>query len=249
MPQHVGPLYRLSGLVTSIRRSLAVLAATLALCAIGPPNAIARAELPLRLPAAGELLHTVAVRSAPRPAARIVRVLRRFRADAQFQIVLAVGSRQGADGAWWYRISLPGRPNGARGWVPADATDVKPVRNRIVVRLGARKLEVRRLRDGKLLLRTTAAVGTAGSPTPLGRDFYVQSAFVPTDPFYGTFALETTAYAGVTDWPTNVVGIHGTNRPELLGRAVSHGCVRVSNDVARRLARLAPLGTPIDVVR
>ena len=72
---------------------------------------------------------------------------------------------------------------------------------------------------------------------------------MPTDPFFGTFALETTAYARVTDWPTNVVGIHGTNRPELLGRPVSHGCVRVSNEAARRLAGLAPLGTPIDVVR
>ncbi len=235
--------------MVSIFRSFAVLAATLAFCATGAPNATARTELPVRLPAAGELLHTVAVRSAPRPSARIVRVLPRFRAEAQFQIVLALGSRQGADGAWWYRISLPGRPNGARGWVPADAAEVRPVRNRIVVRLDARRLEVRRLRDGKLLLRTTAAVGAVGSPTPLGRDFYVQSAFVPTDPFYGTFALETTAYARVTDWPTNVVGIHGTNRPELLGRPVSHGCVRVSNDAARRLARLAPLGTPIDVVR
>jgi hypothetical protein len=235
--------------VASFRRSLAVLAATVALCPAGAPSAFARPELPLRLPAAGELLRAVAVRSAPRPSAPIVRVLTRFRDDAQFQIVLAVGSRRGNDGAWWYRISLPGRPNGARGWVPADATDVRPVQNRIVVRLDARKLEVRRLRDGKLLLRTTAAVGAPGSPTPLGRDFYVQSAFVPTNPFYGTFALETTAYARVTDWPTNVVGIHGTNRPELLGRPVSHGCVRVSNDVAQRLARLAPLGTPIDVVR
>src|SRR6185312_3480123 len=132
--------------------------------------------------------------------------------------------------------------------VPADATDVRPVQNRIVVRLDARKLEVRRLRDGKLLLRTTAAVGAPGSPTPLGRDFYVQSAFVPTDPFYGAFALETSAYARVTDWPTDVVGIHGTNRPELLGQAVSHGCIRVQNDVARRLEQLAPLGTPIDIV-
>jgi len=235
--------------VASFRRSLVVLVATVALWAAGAPSAFARPELPLRLPAAGELLRAVAVRSAPRPSAPIVRVLSRFRDDAQFQIVLAVGSRRGTDGAWWYRISLPGRPNGARGWVPADATDVRPVQNRIVVRLDARKLEVRRLRDGKLLLRATAAVGAPGSPTPLGRDFYVQSAFVPTDPFYGTFALETTAYARVTDWPTNVVGIHGTNRPELLGRPVSHGCVRVSNEAARRLAGLAPLGTPIDVVR
>ena len=91
-------------------------------------------------------------------------------------------------------------------------------------------------------------MGAYGSETPRGRDFYVQSAFVPTDPFYGTFALETTAFARVTDWPTNVVGIHGTNLPGLLGQAVSHGCVRVPNHIATRLRRLAPLGTPIDVM-
>ena len=112
----------------------------------------------------------------------------------------------------------------------------------------ARRLEVRRLRDGKLLLRTVAAVGAPGAETPHGRGFYVESAFVPSDPFYGTFALETSAYAHVTDWPSDVVGIHGTNRPELLGQAVSHGCIRVANAAAKRLRRLAPLGTPVDVL-
>jgi len=176
-------------------------------------------------------------------------VLQRFRPDAQFQIVLAVGSRRGPDGERWYRLSLPGRPNGGRGWVRAQVVDVQPVRNRIVVRLGARTLEVRRVADGRVLLRGPVAIGRPGAPTPLGRDFYVQSAFIPQDPFYGVFALETSAYSRVTDWPSDVVGIHGTDQPQLLGQAVSHGCVRVSNDVARRLARLAPLGTPIDVVR
>jgi L,D-transpeptidase catalytic domain len=200
-------------------------------------------------PAAGELTQAVAVRAAPAPSAPIVRRLQRFRPDQQFQIVLALASRRGRNGDLWYRLSLPGRPNGARGWVRADAVDVRPVVNRIVVRLGSRRLEVRRIRDGRLLLSRAVAIGAAGTTTPLGHDFYVQSAFVPTDPFFGTFALETTAYARVSDWPTSVVGIHGTNQPELLGQAVSHGCVRVANDVAARLRRLAPLGTPIDIVR
>ena len=112
-----------------------------------------------------------------------------------------------------------------------------------------RRIEVRRIRDGALLLEGTVAVGRAGAETPRGRAFYVQSAFVPTDPFYGPFALETSAYSRLTDWPDHgIVGIHGTNRPELLGQAVSHGCIRVANDVARRLRRLAPLGTPIDIL-
>jgi lipoprotein-anchoring transpeptidase ErfK/SrfK len=212
------------------------------------PAAEAGTTLPARFPAAGELVQSVAVRAEPAAGAPVVRTMRRFRADHQFQIVLALSARRGRDRAWWYRISLPGHPNGARGWIRADAVELRPVVNRIVVRLAARRLEVQRIRDGRVLLRSITAVGAFGSETPRGRDFYVQSAFVPTDPFFGTFALETSAFARVTDWPTDVVGIHGTNLPELLGQAVSHGCVRVSNDVASRLRRLAPLGTPIDIV-
>jgi len=53
----------------------------------------------------------------------------------------------------------------------------------------------------------------------------------------------------LSDWPGGgLAGIHGTDRPDLLGQAVSHGCVRVSNTVDRALARLAPLGTPIDLL-
>lgn len=200
-------------------------------------------------PVAGELVRSTVARTAPRPDAPIAARMPRFRPDAQFAIVLALTARRGVDGDWWYRVSLPGRPNGNRGWIPADAAALHPVTNRIVVHRAARQLEVRRVRDAKVLLRTMVAVGRPGAETPLGRDFYVASAFVPTDPFYGSFALETSAYARVTDWPTHVVGIHGTNQPELLGQAVSHGCIRVANGVARRLRRLAPLGTPIDILR
>ena len=33
--------------------------------------------------------------------------------------------------------------------------------------------------------------------------------------------------------------------PWLLGKAISHGCVRVANSTAAALKRLAPVGTPI----
>ena len=126
---------------------------------------------------------------------------------------------------------------------------MRPVANRITVNRGARTIEVRRIADGKLLLRGVAAVGKPGAETPLGRNFFVQSRYVPVDPFFGTFALETSAYSRLTDWPGGgVVGIHGTSLPQLLGQAVSHGCVRVHNTVATRLKKLAPVGTVIDVV-
>ena len=172
-----------------------------------------------------------------------------FRPDYRPQVVLVLEERVAPGGSRWYRLSLPGRPNGQRGWVPADAVQVRELAHRIVVRRGARLLEVRRLLDGKVVLRAAVAVGMPGAPTPLGRNFYVQSRWAPTDSFYGPFALETSAYSRLTDWPGGgVVGIHGTSLPGLIGQAVSHGCVRMRNDDVVQLRRLAPVGTPIDVL-
>ena len=45
-----------------------------------------------------------------------------------------------------------------------------------------------------------------------------------------------------------VIGIHGTNQPQLLGQDVSHGCIRLSNDAIIRLAGTVPTGTPVDII-
>jgi len=202
------------------------------------------------LPASGQLIvPRVSVRAAPDRAAKAVRVLREFRADFRPQIVLALEARTGPRGDLWYKLSLPGRPNGQRGWVPAQALRLRPAVNRVVIRRDARRLEVRRLADGRILFRAPVAVGAPEAPTPLGRDFYVQWRFTPSDPFFGPFALETSAYSRLSDWPGGgVVGIHGTSLPGLIGQAVSHGCIRMRNGDVLRLRRLAAVGTPLDVV-
>jgi lipoprotein-anchoring transpeptidase ErfK/SrfK len=74
--------------------------------------------------------------------------------------------------------------------------------------------------------------------------------YIPDYPFFGPFVLVTSAYSKLSDWPGGgLAGIHGTDQPGLLGQAVSHGCVRVANAVALELERLAPLGTPVDLLR
>ena len=40
------------------------------------------------------------------------------------------------------------------------------------------------------------------------------------------------------------IAIHGTDDEGTIGQDVSHGCVRVSNDIILKLAKL-PLGTPV----
>ena len=39
--------------------------------------------------------------------------------------------------------------------------------------------------------------------------------------------------------------IHGTNQPDTVGRAVSHGCVRLRNEDIARLYAMVPVGTPV----
>ncbi len=235
-------------MIRSLRRDSWAVGVCVVVVLVSAAASPAGSEPAVRLPAAGELLVSrAAVRAGPNAHARVLRVMNRFRTDAQFQIVLAVQARRGSNGAWWYMLSLPGRPNGQRGWVPGDLVDLHPVRNRIIVHVTARTIEVRRIADGKLLLRSVVAVGKPGAETPIGRDFYVQGRYAPDDPFYGPLVLETSAYSTLSEWPGGgLAGIHGTDRPDLLGQAVSHGCVRVSNAVDRALARLAPIGTPID---
>lgn len=43
-------------------------------------------------------------------------------------------------------------------------------------------------------------------------------------------------------------GMHGTPHPEQIGRTESHGCFRLANWNAQRLAQMVSIGTPVEVV-
>jgi lipoprotein-anchoring transpeptidase ErfK/SrfK len=200
-----------------------------------------------KFPAAGTLTkNSVAVRSKPALNARKIRTLAYFRKDYRVQEILAVGSTVAPNGTPWYRINLPMRPNGTYGWIPAADVTLSPTVAQIIVDRTRRTIDV--YRHDKHVWHGQVAVGAPGMETPLGH-FYVAAEFAPVnDPFLGVWALETSAYSKLSDWPGGgVVGIHGTNAPWLLGQAVSHGCIRVSNTTALHLKRFAPVGTPIFV--
>jgi lipoprotein-anchoring transpeptidase ErfK/SrfK len=152
--------------------------------------------------------------------------------------------------AEWYRVRLPIRPNGATGWVRARSVAVGAVDTEIVIHRAARRLEL--LRAGHVVLRSPISTGAPDMPTPLGR-FYVKERLIPTDPNgpWGPAALGTSAYSDVLkSWVEGgPIGIHGTDDPSAIGRAVSHGCIRLPNDAMRRLYALTPAGTPIVILR
>lgn len=196
-------------------------------------------------PAAGGMLsNSVPVRVAPNPHAHVIRVMHQFRSDFRPQVMFAVRAATGSDGEPWYRVSIPMRPNGTYGWIPAKTVSLSPAHSQIVVNLQSRTIDLYRF--GKHKWHGKVAIGAPGRETPVGH-YFVAARFVPyRDPFLGVFAVETSAYSKLTEWPGGgVVGIHGTDEPQLLGKAVSHGCVRVANVTARHLRTLAALGTPI----
>lgn len=196
-------------------------------------------------PAAGELSTSkVPVRYAPSPRSRVIKVMHQFRPDYRIQVIMATAVRTGTNGKPWYRISVPMRPNGTYGWIPAASAKLTPTPSQIVIHRNSRTIDI--YWHHKLALHAIVAVGAPHMETPVGH-YFVAARFVPYhDTFLGVFAVETSAYSKLTEWPGGgVVGIHGTSAPQLLGQAVSHGCVRVSNVTAAALRRLAPLGTPI----
>jgi lipoprotein-anchoring transpeptidase ErfK/SrfK len=231
-------------------RALSALVFLLATLCIAPSALAGKSarEVSIPLPAAGDLkVPVVVARTAPNAHAPRVLVLHQFRPDFRQQEVLALGATHSADGQLWYRLSLPMRPNNTTGWVAARQVELHHVSNRILINIASRKLQV--LNGNHVLYTTTVAVGAPGMETPVGH-YYVQVRFHPDDTFLGVFAFETSAYSKLTEWPGGgVVGIHGTSAPQLLGQAVSHGCVRMSNDAALVLKRLVPLGTPITIVQ
>jgi lipoprotein-anchoring transpeptidase ErfK/SrfK len=151
------------------------------------------------------------------------------------------------EAAGWLEVVLPGRPNGATGWVRATDVEVRELDVEVEVDLTSRELRV--LQDGEVVLTTEVAIGEDDHPTPTGR-FFVTDKLDTEDPdgAYGPYAIGLSGRSEVlTEFAggDGQIGIHGTNDPASIGRAVSFGCVRVPNAVVRELVTLLPLGTPV----
>jgi len=146
----------------------------------------------------------------------------------------------------WIRVQLPTRPNGMLGWVRAREVRLVRVQTRVEVDLSERRLTL--FRRGREVLRVAAAIGAPDTPTPTG-SYYVNQRLVAPNPAgpFGPAALGISAFSPVLqDWiQGGPIAIHGTNRPDLIGGAVSHGCVRLRNPVLARLFRTAVVGTPV----
>jgi hypothetical protein len=161
-------------------------------------------------------------------------------------LLLSGWARRG--GRLWVRARLPLPPNGGSGWVPRDALGGYHV-VRTELRVDVARMRATLLRGGRAIFLAPVGIGTAQSPTPRGR-FYIRNRLTAyASPVYGPLAFGTSARSNVpTDWPDGgYVGIHGTDRPDLIPGRVSRGCIRMRNRDIVRLGRVMPVGTPLIV--
>ncbi len=215
-----------------------------ALCALGLGASAVQAA-PATPAEGGTLVATaqlgaVNVRSAP--TGHVVRQLDNPTRDGA-PLTFLVKRLQGS----WVQVYLPTRPNGALGWVAASAVTLARNPYRVQISMRAHTLTV--WRGGHAVERETVAVGKPGTPTPRGR-FFITELMSSTQPngLYGPYAFGLSAHSKVLqefNGGNGQIGIHGTDNPAGLGQSISHGCIRVSNDGIRRMARILPLGTPV----
>jgi lipoprotein-anchoring transpeptidase ErfK/SrfK len=149
----------------------------------------------------------------------------------------------------WVKLSLPGRPNESNGWAEADQFQFSHVDQRIQVDLIASSLTF--YEKGEPVITSPVAIGSPTNPTPAG-EFFVTDIIALTDPSgpWGPYALGLSARSDtITEFNggDGIIGIHGTNRPDRIGEAVSLGCVRVPNEIIARIAERAQLGIPVSI--
>ena len=197
----------------------------------------------------GKATRTVVAYTKPSTTAKAKIRLPKINAH-DFPTLVLVHDVKDIDGVHWYDVWLPMPPNGSRGWVKEGSLAFYPTRFKIEVDLSERKLTV----WGAGQVKGTFPVGVGGHvdgmylPTPTGFFYVVQKlrAPYPGGP-YGPVALGTSAYQPkLSSWPEGgVVGIHGTNEDYSIGKAITHGCIRLHNKDIVKVSDMVPAGSPV----
>jgi lipoprotein-anchoring transpeptidase ErfK/SrfK len=121
-------------------------------------------------------------------------------------------------------------------------------RRLVLVSIADRRLAV--IEDGNVLAYFPVAVGAAVSPSPTG-DFEIVNRVTNPAYYHDGVVMEASENSPVgTRWiglNLKGFGIHGTNAPRSIGRAASHGCIRLRNRDVERLFAMLRVGDLVEI--
>jgi lipoprotein-anchoring transpeptidase ErfK/SrfK len=120
---------------------------------------------------------------------------------------------------------------------------------RLIVNIAARKIVL--LEDGKVVKMYPVAVGKHSTPSPSGSFHIASHVANPTYSHDGKVVRPGPANPVGTRWMGlgfKGYGIHGTNQPESIGHAASHGCIRMRNHDVEELFELVRVGDEVELI-
>jgi len=123
-----------------------------------------------------------------------------------------------------------------------------PRNRRIVVSIPDRKLAL--VEDGRVLRVYTVAVGAQVSPSPTGEFKVVSRLSNPTYFHPGIVVPPGKNNPLGTRWiglDRRGYGIHGTNQPQSIGKAASHGCIRMAKTDLEQLFDEVRVGDAVEI--
>ena len=93
-------------------------------------------------------------------------------------------------------------------------------------------------KDGILIKKYRVAVGKPSTPTPPGHWKITKK---------GLWGKQFGGHFMQINIPWGIYGIHGTDMPSSIAKAVSHGCVRMYSNDAKELYNLITIGTAVNI--
>ena len=130
----------------------------------------------------------------------------------------------------------------------AQTTIWVPVQRRIVVSIPDRQLAV--IENGRVLARFYVSVGADVSPSPTGEFRIINRVANPTYYHQGVVIPAGADNPVGPRWiglNQKGYGIHGTNEPHSIGKAASHGCIRLRNHDVVELFTLVRVGDAVQI--
>jgi len=129
---------------------------------------------------------------------------------------------------------------------PAQTAQVKRT---IVVSLEDRKLAL--VEDGQVVKVYTVSVGKPSTPSPVGTFTIQRRVKNPVYQHDGKAIQPGPANPVGTRWMGLSVkgyGIHGTNEPKSIGKAASHGCIRMARKDLEEMYEMVHVGDSVELI-
>ena len=150
-------------------------------------------------------------------------------------------------------FTKPKTPALLRGSSPGQASNIVANNSRLVVDLSDRRSYV--YSKERLIARYPVAIGKEGWQTPTGSFKVLQMRKNPIwrHPLTGEVVPRGvnnplgSRWIGFWSDGRSQIGFHGTNDEQLVGKAVSHGCLRMENEDIEKIYQIVAVGTPVIV--